>query len=130
MMTFAYRVPNYIETYLRLRDVKTLVRSADALNQLLMDTFVNLRKLGELSPEQASIEAAATLKAMKGNLVPFECEIVQARKAEHHNMTWIQIVARMQIQDLKESRLIPTYVTVETPLPDTPPFRVADIRPA
>eukprot|EP00408_Alexandrium_pacificum_P017084 CAMPEP_0171195358 /NCGR_PEP_ID=MMETSP0790-20130122/21357_1 /TAXON_ID=2925 /ORGANISM="Alexandrium catenella, Strain OF101" /LENGTH=239 /DNA_ID=CAMNT_0011660571 /DNA_START=104 /DNA_END=823 /DNA_ORIENTATION=+ len=75
--------------------------------------------------------------ARRWELTPHFCEVVQARRAEHHGLPWLQVTTRLTAEErwvtkggAPETRIREHYVVFEMPRgPGGQDFRIAEIRP-
>ncbi|CAE8624045.1 unnamed protein product [Polarella glacialis] len=81
------------------------------------------------------------LGARTWELLPYSCQVVQARRAEHHELGWLQVTARLAAQESwttgrgtqlqRESRFGEHFVVFEIPRTNSgvaQDFRVAEIK--
>jgi len=139
----------------------------DGLNRHFMARFVQLHSEVEASSRPArhqrgpSVAAAAPSGAGRPDLAaagaraawagerppaalhaswavtPHACQVVQARRAEHHDRGWLQVTVRLTAEERwmsrggSESRLREHFVVLELPRAGSSPsldFRIAEIR--
>lgn len=75
--------------------------------------------------------------ARKWEVTPYSCEVVQARRAEHHGLPWLQVTSRLTAEErwvtkagAPEHRIREHYVVFEMPRgSEGEDFRIAEIRP-
>mmetsp|Transcript_22761 Transcript_22761/g.53103 ORF Transcript_22761/g.53103 Transcript_22761/m.53103 type:complete len:252 (-) Transcript_22761:7-762(-) len=149
MFRYFAHLPNSMETYLSMREAQkrmSKLRSADDFNMHFMDRFVEMHTAIEgrrrpvkqgpqsqgLVPVGYHLAASGAQKQWLGQrprdaslweLTPHWCQVLQARRAKHNSLQWVQVTTMLSLEErwkknnLMDMRVRQFHVVFELPAP-------------